>query len=201
MSAKRKGVPWVSVYDSELKRWLTWEDMGTKWYRERQAQRHHAHANHPLIWALQSNSLHLAARSLWQSDNAERGSLGEREKIALMLGGMSIECAVKSRLMTFYKYPLSPDDQKKIFSGTHDLVKLTATARIRTNKSDRKVLSSLSMYVRWLGRYPTPRSLEEMVQYWFNTERPDHAFWSQYCSVREKIGFSVSRALRDWRGN
>ena len=199
MSAKRKGVPWMSVYDSELERWLTWEDMKAKWYRKREAQRHHVRANHPFIWILQSNSLHLAARSLWQGDNAETFSLGERERVALMLGGMSIECAIKSRMITFCKYPLSLEDQKKIFSGKHDLVTLAASAQINTNKSDRKVLSSLSMYVRWLGRYPTPRSLEEMIEYWFNTERPDEAFWSNYCAVREKIGISVSRALRRWR--
>jgi hypothetical protein len=199
MSKKSKGAPWSASYDSELGRWLTWDDKQQRWYRERQARQHHVNANHPFIWILQSNALHVAARLLWRETDVEQFMPGEREKVALMLAGMSIECALKSRLIMFYKYPLIPEDQKKVFSGSHNLVKLASLARIRTNKSDRKVLASLSMYIRWLGRYPTPRSAEEMLDYWFNEGRPDAALWSAYCAVRDKIGKGVTRALDNWR--
>jgi len=49
MSAKRMVVPWNAVYGSELERRLTWEEMKTKWHRERQAQRYHVRANHPIV--------------------------------------------------------------------------------------------------------------------------------------------------------
>jgi hypothetical protein len=199
MSKKRKSVPWVASYDSESGSWLTWDDMQQRGYRERQARQHHVNSNHPFIWILQSNALHVAARLLWRESDAEQFMPGEREKVALMLAGMSIECAVKARMIMFYKYPLSPEDQKKVFGGSHNLVKLVSLARIRTNKSDRKVLGSLSMYIRWLGRYPTPRSAEEMLDYWFNEGRPDAALCSAYCVVRDKIGVAVSRALDNWR--
>jgi hypothetical protein len=195
----RKKYSWVSVYDSELGRSVSWDEMHEDWYREHQARRHYANSNHPFLWVLQSNWLHQAGLSLWRGTEDKEVSTFERRKVALMLAGMSIECAVKSRMITLCKFPLSVSDHKRIFSGAHNLVAMAESANIRTNAFDRAILASLTMYIRWLGRYPTPRSADEMVRYWLGENEANDAMWKSYCSIREKIGKSVTHSLRKWR--
>lgn len=199
MTKSKVEAPWVSAYDSELKRWVSWDDMQSTWYREHQARRCFVSANHPFIWVMQSNWLHLSAVSLWQAtDEVGRYSAFERQNVALMLAGMSLECGIKSRMIALCEYSLNPSNQKRIFSGNHDLAALALSARVRTNASDRAILKSLSVYIRWLGRYPTPRSADEMVRHWMDTRLKVDEIWNGYNLARERIGRSVSQAIRKW---
>jgi hypothetical protein len=199
--AKANKTPWVSTYDSGLDRWVSWDEMGQDWYREHQARRMHHQLNLPMFWIAQSNALHRSALCVWNESAAHPEELmrsSEHQKVALMLGGMSIECAIKAQWISSCDFPLDAGEQKKIFSGAHDLASLARSAGIRTNASDRKVLALLSMHVRWLGRYPTPKVADEFVRHMLDRSIPRGKEWDAYLSIREKLGKSVSRTFRRW---
>ena len=199
--AKANKTPWVSVYDSGLDRMVSFEEMGKDWYREHKARRMHPQLNHPMFWITQSNALHRSALCVWKESVGHPEDLMqslEHQKVALMLGGMSIECAIKAQWISSYAFPLDVGQQKKIFSGAHDLKSLARSAGIRTNAADRKILSLLSMHVRWLGRYPTPKAADEFVRHMLDRSIPRGKEWDAYLSIREKLGKSVSRAFRRW---
>lgn len=115
-----------------------------------------------------------------------------------MLGGMSVECAMKPQWISNCDFPIDIAQQRRTFSGAHDLTKLARSAGIRTNSVDRKILALLSMHVRWLGRYPTPREADEFVRHMLDRSIPRRKEWGAYLSIREKLGRSVSRAFRRW---
>jgi hypothetical protein len=199
MGKRRSAIPWVSTYDQELNRWVSWDEMKSTWYREIRARRQFMQANHPYLWTMKSNWLHLAARLLWSSGAKDEGYSGfETQSVALMLAGMSLECAIKSRMIALCGYPLIASDRKRILSGNHDLVELAKSACVRTNVGDRTVLKSLTPYIRWLGRYPTPRSEDEMVRHVLEENGAKREIWSKYEAVRMKIGVSVTSAIQKW---
>ena len=120
----------------------------------------------------------------------------DHHKAALMLGGMSIECAMKAQWLAQFEFPLPNAVSKKIFSGAHDLIALSRLAGVRTNVTDRAILSVLSHHIRWLGRYPAPKEADEYVRHDLDGAIPRAKEWDAYVASRDKLGWSVSRALK-----
>src|SRR5664279_4378268 len=122
---KHKNSSWVSTYDSDLDRWVSWDEMKEDWYREHQARRQFPNLNHPMFWIMESNALHRSALCLWKEGDASPDGplrLMEYQKVGMMLGRMSIECAIKAQWISKFRFPIDPDQQKKVFSGAHNLV-------------------------------------------------------------------------------
>jgi hypothetical protein len=199
---KRSKAPWISAYDDTLGRMVSWDEMQEKWYREHKARRLFLQLNHPWMWIMQSNALHRSARCLWEQSVALKDESPmlcmDHHKAALMLGGMSIECAMKAQWLTQFEFPLPSGASKKIFSGAHDLITLSRSAGVRTNAIDREILSLLSHHIRWLGRYPTPKEADEYVRHDLDNAIPRAKEWYAYVVFRDKLGRSVSRALKRW---
>ena len=199
---KRTKEPWVSTYDESLGRMVSWDEMHQRWYREHRARQFFERLNHPWMWIMQSNALHRSARCLWAQSVALKSESPMlclvHHKAALMLGGMSIECAMKAQWITQFAFPLQNDAQRRIFSGAHDLISLSRSAGLRTNATDRAILSVLSHHIRWLGRYPTPKEADEYVRHDLESSIPRAKEWDTYVAFRDKLGLSVSRALKRW---
>jgi hypothetical protein len=114
------------------------------------------------MWLEQSHGLHWAAEALGKSDSATSG--GSKRPfnylIALMLGGYAIETLLKMVIVADHcgASGLTLDDKsaKAFLPAIHDLPQLTVQARIRVNAQDRTLLSELSRYTIWAGRYPIP---------------------------------------------
>jgi hypothetical protein len=199
---KRAEAPWISTYDDSLRRMVSWQEMKEKWYREHKARLFFQRLNHPWMWIMQSNALHRSARCLWEQSVAfEQQSpmlCLDHHKAALMLGGMSIECAMKAQWLTKFDFPLSNDALKKISSGAHDLVSISRSAGVRTNAIDREILGLLTHHIRWLGRYPTPRATDEYVRHELDNAIPRAKEWNAYVVLRDKLGWSLTRAMKRW---
>jgi hypothetical protein len=110
------------------------------------------------IWAEQSTALNRAAMTV-----AKQATIGDRPAtdtpIALMLGGYAIETLLKMVVIADHckTNGLILDNVRADFvPKTHDLVRLAAKAKLRTTKSDRKLLATLSRFTVWAGRYPIP---------------------------------------------
>ncbi len=200
--SKRSKEPWISTYDDTLGRMVSWDEMQQKWYREHKARQFFQRLNHPWMWIMQSNALHRSARILREQSVALKDESPvlcvDHHRVALMLGGMSVECAMKAQWIAQFEFPLPSNAAKKIFSGTHALITLSRLAGIRTNATDRKILGVLSHHIRWLGRYPTPREADEYVQHELDRTIPRDKEWDAYSAFRDKLGLSVSRALKRW---
>ena len=78
--------------------------MQEAWYREHRARQLFARLNHPWMWIVQSNGLRRSAQCLWEQRVAHKDddviAHMDHHKAALMLGGMSIECAIKAQWLT-----------------------------------------------------------------------------------------------------
>jgi hypothetical protein len=199
---KRSKEPWISTYDDALDRMVSWDEMQEKWYREHKARQFLLKLNHPWMWIMQSNALHRSARCLREKSVAIRDESPilcmDHHRAALMLGGMSIECAMKAQWITQFEFPLPSGASRKIFSGAHGLIALSRSAGVRTNATDRVLLGMLSHHIRWLGRYPTPKEADEYVRHELDSVIPRMEEWDVYIAFREKLGQSVSRAVKRW---
>lgn len=105
---------------------------------------------------------------------------------------------MKAQWLTQFEFPLPSGASKKIFSGAHDLITLSRSAGVRTNAIDREILSQLSHHIRWLGRYPTPKAADEYVRHDLENAIPWAKEWDAYAVFRDKLGRSVSRAMKRW---
>jgi hypothetical protein len=116
---KRSKAPWISSYDDTLSRMVSWDEMQEKWYREHKARQLFLRLNHPWMWIMQSNALHRSARCLREQSVALKDESPtlcmDHHKAALMLGGMSIECAMKAQWLTKFEFPLQAARQRKYF--------------------------------------------------------------------------------------
>jgi len=117
-----------------------------------------------VMWLEQSRALHWAADSLKKSERSIKG--GGRgaydHVIALMLGGYAVETLLKMVIIAddCDANGLTLDSKRatEFLPMIHDLQKLAAQAKLRINARDRAMLTSLSRYTVWAGRYPIPLS-------------------------------------------
>jgi hypothetical protein len=152
-----------------------------------------------VLWLEQSRALHWAAVSLKKGD--ERGKTGPRagfdHVIALMLGGYAVEALLKMVVIAdhceAHGFTLDSKSAKEFLPATHDLRKLAAQAKLRINVKDRAVLTSLSRYTVWAGRYPIPLFAADYpgpaIFDDIGAERlaAQHEQWRQYDSLYRKL--------------
>ncbi len=94
---------------------------------------------------------------------------------ALMLAGMAIEAKFKaiilenkdySDLVSRVREPTTPPEEKlrKTFYK-HDLVELADVADVSLSQQETEVAKTLSVYIRWRGRYvmPTEKTINDII--------------------------------------
>lgn len=116
-------------------------------------------------WLNKSSDLHAAAAALWYSVDAEvsdpivaRFGLGSGFAMAAavpdvfrMLCGMSLELLLKAILVS----------KRLDVPHKHDLVALAESAAVPLDDRDRGLYAILTECVRWDGRYPVSKTLDE----------------------------------------
>jgi len=155
------------LWNPDLKQWIDEDTRRSDWYRRLEVQRRHADFSMaPAAWYYVAWALHKEAEHLWSCPSAPTRLDGiPHPDVRLMLSGMAVEAMLKAVIVV-------NDPAARIATGGHDLVKLCQRAEIRTNQADRDLLSRLSHYVRWAGRYPSTRSLEELLRFEQLPRRP-----------------------------
>jgi hypothetical protein len=115
-----------------------------------------------ILWLEQSRALHRAAVALMRKESAWCGAMTPQVNtpIALMLGGYAVETLLKMVIIGDYcdENELTPNSlhAKDFMPMLHDLKTLAIKARLRINKKDYELLTILSQYPVWRGRYPIP---------------------------------------------
>jgi len=119
----------------------------------------------PLAWQGYALTLREGARVLWDHVNAASDAKQTRERfglmlVAMMLAGLAIEVLAKAllvrenpRLIVYGKWK----------GSTHNLVSLVARTNLPIKPEEREVLSQLSGFVKFAGRYPIPTRSEDLT--------------------------------------
>ena len=95
-------------------------------------------------WHQYANELRKSSKILWESWG--EGDLLDGGRTSIMLMGLSFELLLKSIHIQDGKQP----------KGTHDLNELLQGLGALTKK-ERQILTVLSGYITWEGRYPVPK--------------------------------------------
>jgi hypothetical protein len=150
---------------------------------------------------MHAEALHHSARYIWSGvskdwpQDDDPGLLAA--DVAFSLGGAAVEATIKAAMLAKYDWPIDDARYRSITQGRHDLAMLARDAGLRTNSSDRLVLSDLSHYVRWRARYPIPKSVEEYHQF-HSRKQTRVGQWDGYCAVRIKLTNAAYTRMRTW---
>ncbi len=114
-------------------------------------------------WYDKANCLRESAHLVWQGviENRTRANC---LPVYRMLMGYSFELLLKA---THIKDRLQAPH-------IHDLRELAKTVGIRLSRTEMDILSVLTGYIVWDGRYPTPKSPERLMQHWRTTENVEN---------------------------
>ncbi|OBT27552.1 hypothetical protein A9266_02475 [Vibrio tasmaniensis] len=104
----------------------------------------------PTYWFNKSNDLWRSARILWEAINNKESGAAFCGAQYLMLMGMSIEALIKAHCV-------AQKLEDKDIAHSHDLTKLAKIAGLKMQKDENNILTILTGYVTWEGRYPTPK--------------------------------------------
>lgn len=123
----------------------------------------------PASWHSVGFTLYFAADVLWKRLRPTLGAwrpgarLTEEQELALrlrgpfaMLAGLAIENMLKGAIVQ-----AMPRRERKMPPKTHNLLTLSAAAKVDWNKSRMDVLKRLTTFVEWAGRYPVALTAEK----------------------------------------
>jgi len=196
---------YFSIWDENIGKFIQSFKMQEPWYKEREAAKRFNNFRHPFFWYMSVIELNEVAEYLQNQYNIYKDQFPEEgsprvymfpDKI-FMLAGMAIENLFKTRLLCGLSYPISDSDFKKVAKGNHDLAKLLKKTGMQNNRGDRKICDTLTHYVRWVGKFPLPRDLNEMKKLYF-LDVPDKPLWDAYTGLKAKFEPKVLKAIRNW---
>ena len=75
--------------------------------------------------------------------------------VTMMLRGFAVENFLKGTLVAREPEVWVKTSSDKLFSWTHDLLKLASDARVSLSAAEAEVLRRLKIFIEWGGRYPT----------------------------------------------
>lgn len=163
-----------------------------------------------LLWLEQSRALHRAAVALMRKESMWCGAMTPEVNtpIALMLGGYAVETLLKMVIIGDYcdAKGLTYEAQraKDFLPTTHNLQKLAEKAGLRTSKTDRELLTNISKYTVWAGRYPIPMESSGydgpavFDRVGSGKRLAEHPIWTGYVPLYEKLHkLSVRKTFRE----
>ena len=122
----------------------------------------------PGYWFNKSGDLLRSAGVLWK-EVVSGSSIGVFD-VYKMLMGMSFEAMAKAHCVA----------QRRPFKANHQLTALSSTAGINFNKIENKILTVLTSYIEWAGKYPIPKGVkapQELARHWNHlSDLGDEAF-------------------------
>jgi hypothetical protein len=187
----------IRIYDEELGRFIGAKDQAQLCYKIRESKRQFNDYRHPMFWVFKEIEMYESAVALW--DNAKSPTNLCTTATAFMLAGMSLEILLKALLMTHCKWPISDADLKRIAKGAHKLTDLLRETNIETTENGINLLSELSHYVRWKGRYPLPKTENELIQSKTGVSLFSQGeLWEQYVDFRGQVVEIVFYSVDTW---
>jgi len=200
--------PWFAPWDESEGRWLSIKEMQSEEWIRKESEKHFDEWNHPVLWLIKEYELYNSAQFLWDSFLEHKVELPIHGKphvvnfptTALMLAAMSLECFLKAALYCQLPFPPTRHEAASISKGVHDLASLIAKVGWRNNESDRNTLNCLSHYLRWVGRYPLPKSATELAEARIGGVSQEQV-WNGYISFRKKFGRRIPISLKQWARN
>jgi hypothetical protein len=88
---------------------------------------------------------------------------------ALMFAGIEFELLLKAKIITKIGEGMIKGSREEIiFRVSHNLTRLATQASIVLTEGETKLLETLSSYISWMGRYPSPKTEEEWDR-WVST--------------------------------
>lgn len=124
-------------------------------------------ANEEILWVYSASSLWKSANILLAQDKKRKHVGGAREPflfpVSFMLVGFAIENLIKAILAKDKR--IVKGDQIRKSMATHDLSKLFSHIGFELNSSEREVVNILTVFSKWAGRYPIPKSADKMIPY------------------------------------
>lgn len=146
----------------------------------------------PIWWLSQSICLHRAAELLMQKGANGQAGTSCCEPIALMLGAYAIENLLKMLVISNYCANQSDADTltttATFVSKTHDLRKLAADVGLKLYQSDLDILSRLTRYSVWGGRYPIPLQADGYeLPALFDRAPGNDSLWTDYVRLFGKL--------------
>lgn len=92
------------------------------------------------------------------------------DNVFMMLIGFSMENFLKGIIITRRPDLLrTKRDRRRIFG--HDLNDLIELSKIHISDDERHVANRLTQYSLWIGRYPSPKSIEDLAQTFFSDSK------------------------------
>src|SRR5262245_22288958 len=138
--------------------------------RERRIEQHTWAGNSPETWRSCADDLLAAALVLRQRRHSTDPCAVPMHQpwrlhpIELMLSGLAVECLFKAlwvkrgnRLTSERKYVGIPG------AGDHDLVQLAVVVHFTLSDFEKDVLTRLSHFIEYGGRYPIPRNADKLT--------------------------------------
>jgi hypothetical protein len=129
--------------------------------------------------------------------------------IALMLGAYALETLLKMVIVDEYclihGVTFESTSAKEFLPTVHDLRELATRANLRINDADRKLLTELTRYSTWAGRYPIPRhyagysgpALKEAVPPPPASVSHQHPTWPKFVALYVKVHrLAVRKSLK-----
>lgn len=142
-------------------------------------------------WHNKSANLLTTAHVLWKAMEDDNSLSLDCWSTYKMLMGMSFELLFKSICI-----------QKNLtFKHTHNLVSLSKSAGINLSKDEASVLSVLTEYIYWDGKYPTPKDKDALEKHWKNENKvTNHETKMGNLTIQEQNGkLDFDQLIKIWR--
>ncbi|MDK9738148.1 hypothetical protein KI655_12660 [Vibrio sp. D404a] len=114
-------------------------------------------------WHNKACDLWASAKILWDAMEDDSQARITSHSTYLMLMGMSFEVLFKAHCVA-----QGIEDER--LKNTHELAEIARIAGFKLSKEDNKVMSVLSAYIVWDGRYPIPKKSSQFQQHTKNIE-------------------------------
>jgi hypothetical protein len=161
-----------------------------------------------ILWLETAGALHRAAVSLMEEREKPKSRITRtiNAPIALMLGGYALEALLKMVIINGHcnehGFNLDSQDAKDFLPKTHNLRVLVEQAKLRVSKADRNVLTAISKFAVWAGRYPIPLMAigydgPAIFAYIAPGKRAtEHPMWRKYAPLYLKLHRLAVRRIR-----
>jgi hypothetical protein len=154
-----------------------------------------------VLWFEYSRELYRAARCLMEERPRVWNEVTHlfQAPIALMLGAYAIETLLKMVIVAehckVHGIGFESTAAQEFLPTVHDLAHLVQSANLRVNQTDRKLLTQLTRYSTWAGRYPIPRyfagyegpALKEAVPPQPLPTSDQHPTWPKFVALYIKL--------------
>ena len=127
---------------------------------------------HPPAWQVYAKHLLAGAMAVKAKVQPFDNAMDPLARVEAMLLGMALECILKGMYIKRYRVWEDPTKEHALVkdgayfgvkdAGDHELLQLADAAGVTVSQSERKILTRLTDFIKYAGRYPISMRVEEM---------------------------------------